>query len=271
MQVAFDTDDFEKDVIARSHEVPVLVDFWAEWCGPCKVLGPVLERLARHSGGRWELAKLDTDRHPAVSARYGIRGIPNVKLFVDGQVVDEFVGALPERTVEEWLKKAVPSRYRAQLEGARQLLLEDRAVQAGEMLHPIVAAEPDNDQAAALLAQALFGSDPRRALRAVEPIELGSDYYEVAEAVRTLVASFTRLDDSPPPEDPARDTYARAVAAARAGDFQAALDGLIEVVRKNRYYDDDGARKTCIAIFKLLGEDHPTTRRSRPLLSNALY
>ena len=82
---------------------------------------------------------------------------------------------------------------------------------------------------------------------------------------------LTRINDSPPPDDPVKDSYVRALAAARAGDFQAALDGLIEVVRKNRYYDDDGARKTCIAIFKLLGEDHPTTKRFRPLLSNALY
>ena len=269
--MAFDTDDFEKDVIARSHDVPVLVDFWAEWCGPCKVLGPVLERLAQRSDGQWELAKLDTDKHPSISARYGIRSIPNVKLFVDGQVADEFVGALPERAVEEWLKKAVPSKYRTQLEGARQLLLEDKAGQAIAMLHPIVAAEPDNQQAVALLGQALFGSDPEQALRTVEPIALGSDYYDVADAIRTLVGAFTRIEGSPPPEDSARDTYVGAVAAARSGDFEAALDGLIEVVRRNRYYDDDGARKTCIAIFKLLGEDHPTTRRSRPLLSNALY
>ncbi len=269
--MAFDTDDFEKDVIARSHEAPVLVDFWAEWCGPCKVLGPVLERLAQRSDGRWELAKLDTDKHPAVSARYGIRSIPNVKLFVDGQVVDEFVGALPERAVEEWLKKAVPSKYRARLEEARRLLLKDSADRASEVLHPIVAAEPENHQAAALLAQAIFGSDPEQALRAVEPIGLGSEHYDVAEAVRTLVGAFSRIDGSPPPEDSVRDTYVGAVAAARSGDFGAALDGFIEVVRRNRYYDDDGARKTCIAIFKLLGEDHPTTKRSRPLLSNALY
>ena len=188
--MAFDTDDFEKDVIARSYDVPVLVDFWAEWCGPCKVLGPVLERLAQRSAGEWELAKLDTDKHPAIAARYGIRSIPNVKLFVDGEVANEFVGALPERTVEEWLKNAVPSKYRAQLEGARQLLLEDRAGEAREMLRPVVAAEPENHQAAALLAQALFGSDPEEALRTVEPIRLGSDYYEVADAIRTLDAAL---------------------------------------------------------------------------------
>ena len=267
----YDTDDFQTDVIERSRSIPVLVDFWAEWCGPCKILGPVLERLAGQADGQWALAKLDTDKHPAIAARYGIRSIPNVKLFVDGEVVNEFVGALPERTVEEWLKNAVPSKYRAQLEGARQLLLEDRAGEAREILRPIVAAEPENHQAAALLAQALFGSDPEEALRTVEPIGLGSDYYEMADAIRTLDGALTRINDSPPPDDPVKDSYVRALAAARAGDFQAALDGLIEVVRKNRFYDDDGARKTCIAIFKLLGEDHPTTKRSRPLLSNALY
>ncbi len=269
--MTFDTDDFESDVIARSYEIPVLVDFWAEWCGPCKVLGPVLERLAQRSEGQWTLAKLDTDRHPAIAAQYGIRSIPNVKLFVDGQVSNEFVGALPERTIAEWLQRAVPSKYRAQLDGAKLLLLEDKAGRAREILQPIVAAEPDNDEAAALLAQALFDSDPQQALLTVEPIRLGSDYHEVADAIRTLVGAFARIDDSPPPKDPVRDAYVKAVADARSRDFQAALSGFIEVVRKNRRYDDDGARKACIAIFKLLGEDHHTTKQFRPLLSNALY
>lgn len=99
---------FNEDVIETSRTKPVLVDFWAPWCAPCRVLGPTLERLAKESGGSWRLVKINADSHPQLVRQYGIRGIPAVKLFVDGEVVDEFVGALPERAVRQWLDKALP-------------------------------------------------------------------------------------------------------------------------------------------------------------------
>ncbi|ARA95192.1 MAG: thioredoxin [Bacteroidetes bacterium] len=102
-------DFFQKEVIDKSHEKPVLVDFWAPWCGPCRVLGPTLEKLARESGGAWRLVKVNADRHPELNLRYGIRGIPAVKLFVDGDVVAEFVGAQPEPAVRRWLDEHLPA------------------------------------------------------------------------------------------------------------------------------------------------------------------
>ena len=100
--------NFEEDVIETSHRKPVLVDFWAPWCGPCRVLGPTLEKLAKESQGQWRLVKINADTFPGLTQRYGVRGIPAVKLFVDGVVKDEFVGALPEHAVRQWLDKALP-------------------------------------------------------------------------------------------------------------------------------------------------------------------
>ncbi|MEX0600785.1 MAG: thioredoxin [Rhodothermales bacterium] len=99
-------DRFQKDVIEKSFNKPVLVDFWAPWCGPCRVLGPTLEKMAREAGGSWRLVKINTDKYPEFARRYGVRGIPAVKLFVDGEVADEFVGALPEHAVRDWLRNA---------------------------------------------------------------------------------------------------------------------------------------------------------------------
>jgi putative thioredoxin len=270
--VNYDVAVFETDVLERSHEIPVLVDFWAEWCGPCKVIGPILESLAREHKDEWALAKLDTERHPTVAAQYSIRSIPNVKLFVDGNITDEFVGALPEPRIVEWLSKAIPSKYRVQIEGARLLLLESKATHAAEMLQAVVAAEPHNENALVLLGQAQLGSDPRQAVRTVEPIGLGSRYLEQAQAVKMLAGLFERVNDTDSlPGDPVREEYLSAVRRARSGDFETALGGLVEVVRKNRSYDDDGPRKACLAIFTLMGDDQEVTKKHRNALSNALF
>ena len=103
------TELFQKNVIDVSHRKPVLVDFWAPWCGPCRVLGPTLEKLAKESQGAWRLVKINTDTYPDISQKFGVRGIPAVKLFKDGAVADEFVGALPEHQVRAWLQKAIES------------------------------------------------------------------------------------------------------------------------------------------------------------------
>jgi putative thioredoxin len=102
-------DPFQREVIDKSHEKPVVVDFWAPWCAPCRVIGPALDRLAKESKGAWRLVKINVDKHQALAGRYGIRGIPAVKLFRDGRVVDEFVGALPELEVRAWVVRNVPT------------------------------------------------------------------------------------------------------------------------------------------------------------------
>ena len=130
----YEVEDFTKDVIDRSRTVPVLVDFWAEWCGPCRTLGPVLERLAGKAGGRWVLAKVDTDRNQELAARYGIRGIPNVKLFVDGEVANEFTGTLPESAVAQWLERALPDPLRNEVARAEGLLQSGKVREAQTVL-----------------------------------------------------------------------------------------------------------------------------------------
>lgn len=268
----YDTDNFEKDVLERSYSMPVLVDFWAEWCGPCRVLGPVLERLAEESNDRWALVKLNTDKHPELSARYGIRSIPNVKLFVDGKVVDGFIGALPENMVRGWLIKALPSKFHNQIKDAQRLLDEGRIIEARKILEEVVAAEENNDLAITLLARTYVFSDPGKALEIVDRIGPTSEYSDMAEAIKTFGELFLYLEDSTPLKEGAvREIYLSAIKSLRSQDFGDALNSFIDVIRKDRYYDNDGSRKACVAIFRLLGEDHEVTKEYRQVFASVLY
>jgi len=269
--VTVDVKDFEQDVLQRSFSTPVLVDFWAEWCQPCKMLGPVLEDLAVRSNGDWALAKLDTEKFPEVAAQQGIRGIPAVKLFVDGKVTHEFVGALPQAQVEFWLKQSLPSKHRRQVQAAEDLVADGKGAEARAVLERVVDAEPENEKARAELGRLLLFDDPARAAQLVETIEVG-EFAEIAEAIRTVAhcASFLAGSD-PESAGEGREDYLQGAKALLDQDFDAALSHFIETIRNDRYYDDDGARKACIAIFKILGEEHAITQKYRRDFSSALY
>ena len=263
--------DFEKDVLQRSQQVPVVVDFWAAWCGPCRVIGPVVERLAGEANGRWELAKVDTEAHPAIAKRYGIMSIPNVKLFVNGEVVDEFVGAIPETEIRRWLDAAIPSPHAAAVAAARELLAGGALAEAETALRRVLAAEPRNADACLALAEALLRTDPA----AVEGTLLGVEgEAAVAERAAALIAlaRLAAAADRPGelPESPAKEPLLKAGAAIRAGDYAAALEALIESVRRDRRYLDGAAREAGRSIFLLLGIHHPISERFHRAFSSVV-
>ncbi len=265
--------NFQDDVIEASRSVPVLVDFWAPWCGPCRVLGPTLDRLAAASEGKWHLVKINTDEHPDISSRYGIRGIPAVKLFVDGEVIDEFTGALPEHAVRQWLEKALPSENKKRLDRAELEIQAGNEEAAEALLNEILEEEPGNPKARVLLAQILAFRDPAAAAGLVEGSAFaGPGFVQVGEAVKTVARLFELSDDaSSLAEGSGREAYRAALAALRERRFEKALERFIEVIQVDRYYDDDGARKACVAIFTLLGNDHPAVRKYRRTFDMALY
>lgn len=269
--MSYEVVDFARDVIERSHSLPVLVDFWAEWCGPCKVLGPTLERLAEKSTGRWALAKVDTDKHPDLAATYGIRGIPNVKLFVDGRVLSEFTGALPEQAVVQWLQKALPNPFRPQIEKAGGLIHAGSLGPAREILEDILKEDPAHEHARVMLAGTYLYLDREKALSLVSTVEEHSEHFAQVDALRTIAGVLQKAATPGVfPENPVKSTYLAAIGDLSLEKFDIALDKFIEVIRSNRSYDDDGARKICIAIFRFLGEEHPVTRSRRRAFSSAL-
>ncbi|HZA26985.1 MAG TPA: thioredoxin [Actinomycetota bacterium] len=250
-------DDFEARVLEASRTVPVVVDFWADWCQPCRILSPVLDRLAEEYGGRFVLAKLDVDANPAVAAMFGIQGIPAVKAFRNGEVVAEFVGVQPEDVIRRFLDQVAPDL--AALEPARNAEEAGLLDEAERLYREAMAANQNDEQATRGLARVLLarGNDEEaRSLLAVIPLD--------AESRRLLAELLLRrLADGAEPLGPA-------AAAALRGDHQEALDRSLKVIADGGE-ERGAARETMVAIFDLLGDEHPLTRRYRPRLASALF
>ncbi len=260
--------DFDADVITRSHTIPVLVDFWAPWCGPCRVLGPTLDKLAEESAGRWELCKVNTDDAPGIAQRYGVRGIPAVKLFVQGEIVKEFTGALGEAQVRAWLREALPSEEEARLKEAEALMDGGDVTAALPLLMKITAQNPDYDRARIRLAQLLATRDLSRAHRLVEDVDADRDLLPVVEAIRMVVSA---CESRPSDDAPGRMLYTAALEAIGDGDFNAALRHVIAVLQQDRFYGDDAARKLGVALFTILGPAHALTKQHRRTFDMWLY
>ena len=273
-------DSFERDVIEASRSRPVVVDFWAPWCGPCRVLKPILEKLATEYAGKFVLVKLNTDEHAEPAARYGVRGIPNVKAFVDGKVVNEFVGALPESGVRAFIDALVPSEAETLRRAAVQLVADGDFEGAEAKLREAIAKEPANVPAQTELAELLAArgdmTGAERALACVSEYETG----ERLDTLRARVASW-RTVQSLPSADSLQDRVAanpadldarlalgeRFAAEAR---YESAMRELLEVVRRDRSELREKARQALLRVFNLASGDPDLVREYRRQLASAL-
>ncbi len=246
MAVDVDQQSFERDVVERSHEVPVVVDFWAEWCGPCRALGPVIEQAVADREGSVELAKVDTDSNQALAAAFGIQGIPAVKAFKDGQVVAEFTGAQPKPAVERFLDALLPSEA-------------DGLVAAGDeaSLRRALELEPGRSDAAMALAKLLADRDDDDAALEVLGNVAGSF------AADGLAARFRARGD---------ERLEAAFAALDDGSTERGLDELIAGIREADDGDHrDALRRIVVGVLDDLGVEHPLARETRRKLAAALY
>jgi putative thioredoxin len=253
---------FQSEVLEESFRRPVVVDFWADWCQPCRMIGPVLEHLAEEHGGQFVLAKLDVDSNPQVSYAFRIQSIPAVKAFRDGRLVSEFVGAIPEQAIRQWLQPLLPSeadRLSAEGERAEQ---EGKAEEAERLFRRALEAQPGHARASLGIGRlAAARGDVEEARKVLEPLRPDP------EAERLLAAVSVSEWASPDGEGP----LAAAERAAAEGRLQEALEVFLAAVRNGAEEEKRAARESMVKVFAVLGEEDPLTQEYRRKLAAALF
>lgn len=283
MSYSFDVtaENFANAVIEASHQQPVLVDFWATWCGPCQSMMPVLTQLAEHYQGAFLLAKVEIDQQQTLAQQFGVRSVPTVKLFKQGQLVDEFTGALPEGQIREFIDRYIDKvSDQAMQQALHNYQLGQSEAALTEMAH-ILETDPDNHRNKLLYARVLFKEGRyQEAGQWLDglPATL-SDEPEVS-ALRTQL-EFIHIAESAPDQDSLEQSIHRDAGNSEAryqlalrqllqGQFESSLEHLMYIVEHDRNYGDDAARKAVLKIFSLLGEENELVPRFRRRLAMAL-
>jgi len=269
---------FEKNVVEASKQVPVIVDFWAPWCAPCRALGPVLEQIATEYAGRFRLAKVNSDENLEISRQFNVRSIPDVRAFRDGRQVDQFMGALPERQVRAFIERVVPAPAEVERLRATELYRARDLAGATAALRKAVDLDPNHDLARIDLAELLIeaGRHEEAALQ-LESVRPDVDWDTRVAALKQAIA-FARAGGSEsdlaarvaanPSDLEARLALAGALAARKS--WREAMDQLLQIIRRDKSWRDGEARRQLLAIFNLAAAQYDLVSEYRRKLASVL-
>ncbi|WER45080.1 thioredoxin [Cupriavidus sp. WKF15] len=273
--------NFESEVIEASRQAPVLVDFWAPWCGPCRTLGPMLEKLEAEADGQWKLVKVNVDENQELAGHFGVRSIPHVVAIADGQAVDQFIGVLPESGLRDFLSRLTPNPAQLALDDAQSLAAAGDRQAAGDAFRSALALDPGSDAARfAYISFLLDGNAVAEAEAEFGNLSAQAAQDDAYAALRTRVEAMKGVADLPdeqtlasrvaadPQDLPARLDLARLLIARQ--QYEHALEQLLAIVRTDRGFEDDIGRKTMISVFDMLADQPEVVSRWRRQLSTSL-
>ena len=262
----FEVKDFSKDVIEASFKRPVLVDFWAEWCEPCQFIGPIIEKLASEANNKWKLVMVNTEINQELANEWGVRGVPNMKLFYKGEIIDEVSGAMVEADIRMWLADKLPSKATVlEIEGA-QLIEQGKIEEGVKKLEDALNVDANLEKAKILLARQLLWVSPEQAIFLLKDIA----YLEEAKEAMLIAETMLSCEDDFA-ESRAKAELIEGIDAMKKQDFSRSLEKLIKAIMIDKRYLDEMARRLAIAVFHYLGEAHEITRKYRRQFDMALY
>lgn len=258
--------NFQEDVLDQSQHVPVLVDYWASWCEPCKFLGPIVEKLADEANNAWKLIKINTEEHNDIATEWGIKGIPNLKLFYKGKVIADLAGAMEELDMRKWLEEKLPSEAKSFAIDASELIAKGETELGIKLLEKAIDIDNTLNEAKLHLAKLIIWNSPSRVNSLVENIR----HVEEAEEL-ILLAEFMNNDLSDLTEGKPKRVLYEAKKLILKKSLEPALILLIDAVTLNKRYHKELARKLTIAIFHILGESNHLTKKYRRQFDMAIY
>lgn len=264
---------FKNEVIAYSSQMPVVVDFWAEWCVPCRTLGPILEKLATEAQGAFRLAKVNVDENPKLAMHYQVNSIPSVKTFQAGEVVGEFLGLKPEPEVRQFLHKLAPSASELSLEKGHSLYNDGQWEAASTAFRDVLKGSPDHSQALLGLAKSLLAhgksSDSLVILREFP----ASQEYSAAERLLPLaeVTANLALNELEINESPLSAAFVNTLKVAGNGNLLAAIDGLLDIIRDDKNHRAGETRRVILSMFEMLDPKDQELKKYRSELATLLF
>lgn len=264
--------DFDIEVLDYSQNTPVIVDFWAEWCGPCKMIGPVLERLAEEGQGSFRLAKVDVDANPNLAIRYSVRSIPSVKAFLKGQVVGELTGAQSEFRLRDFIKHLAPNPSDLQVEKGRALMMTHTWKEAEKIFRQVLDNDPTYPDALFGLSKSLLAQGKAQESLQIIKTFPSSPFYPRVETLKPLAEAMLLLDTQTEiSDDPLEAALQNNIRLVKKGNLLAAVDGLLDILRTDKKFHDGLPREMVLALLELMGDEDPQTRQYRNELANILF
>jgi putative thioredoxin len=265
--------NFEYEVVNYSQNIPVLVDFWAEWCHPCKMLSPILEKIVEEANGGLRLAKIDIDQNQNLALQYNVRSIPTVKAFIQGQVAAEFAGVQPEALVRQFVSKLTPpSPLDLDIKKGQGLLLSQNWSEAEGILRKASGQKPDSPAIQLGLATALLAQNqPKEALELLRAIPSGREFNQAQLMLPYAEALIQFQQDMLPDENSLDAIFKNSIRLASQGKFFMALDGLLDLLREDKHFREDLAKQIVLGVLEIVGDEDPQTRQYRAELASVLF